>query len=245
MRFRNFLLNESINDKNIFKVVFIAGGPGSGKSFISNLAFSGEPVKFVNSDSFVEFLFKKENLPLIFDKSKKELYDTQMQKRSIAKRLTSSRLMKLVDGMLPLVIDGTGRDFNKIKNQAEKFKSLGYDTYMIFINTSLDVALERNQKRERKVPHDIVVNAWKDVQQNMGKFQNFFGGSNFTIVDNNHVLDKQGIRELQKRLTKVVRKFLNEPIKNPIGKATIKKLKEIKGKYLHDIVTKDVDSIKV
>ena len=55
---------------------------------------------------------------------------------------------------------------------------------MIFVNTSLDVALIRNAERSRSVPEPIVTQSWKDVQKNIGKFNNFFK-SNFIIVDNN------------------------------------------------------------
>ena len=32
----------------------------------------------------------------------------------------------------------------------------GYDTYMIYINTTLEVALQRNEKRDRVLPQKIV-----------------------------------------------------------------------------------------
>ena len=52
---------------------------------------------------------------------------------------------------LGLVIDGTGRDYDTDFLSNEIIKELGYDTYMIFVNTSLKVALERNAKRDRSV----------------------------------------------------------------------------------------------
>ena len=44
---------------------------------------------------------------------------------------------------------------------------------MIFVNTSLDVALERNKRRERSVPEYITRKSHAIVQSNIGKFQNF------------------------------------------------------------------------
>ena len=55
---------------------------------------------------------------------------------------------------------------------------------MIFVNTSLDVALERNAERARKLDEPLVVQSWKDVQKNIGKFNNFFK-QNFIFIDNN------------------------------------------------------------
>ena len=48
-----------------------------------------------------------------------------------------------------LVIDATGRDYNVINRQRSMLQMLGYDTYMIFVNTSLEVALQRNRVRTR------------------------------------------------------------------------------------------------
>ena len=39
----------------------------------------------------------------------------------------------------------------------------GYDCFMVFVNTDLKVALERNKKRERVVPEDIVKQSWQEV----------------------------------------------------------------------------------
>ncbi len=75
---------------------------------------------------------------------------------------------------------------------------------MIFVNTSLDVALIRNAERSRSVPEPIVTQAWKDVQSNIGKFNNFFKG-NFIIVDNNDAKEDV-FNAVFKRVVKMARK---------------------------------------
>ena len=60
---------------------------------------------------------------------------------------------------------------------------MGYDTYMVFVHTSLDVALERNERRERKVQKDVAIKSWNDVQQNKDRFSSYFG-ANYSLVDN-------------------------------------------------------------
>jgi predicted kinase len=62
---------------------------------------------------------------------------------------------------------------------------LGYDSYMVFVNTSLDVALERNKNRPRSIPEYIVTNSWNGVQRNIGQFQRIFSPNRMLIVDNN------------------------------------------------------------
>jgi len=115
-----------------------------------------------------------------------------------------------------MVIDGTGKDFNKISSQAAGLRQIGYDTYMIFVNTSLDVALERNARRPRKVPEKIVIDSWNAVQKNIGAFQRFFGNKNFIIIDNNNATE-----DVLGMAFKQVRKLLNKKVDNHIAKAWI------------------------
>ena len=104
--------------------------------------------------------------------------------RGRAKDITVLKQKNYLEGRLGLIIDGTGREADKILRQKAKLEELGYDTYMIFVNTSLDVALQRNATRARSVAEPIVVKSWKDVQGNIGKFSNMFRGG-MIIVDNN------------------------------------------------------------
>ena len=52
---------------------------------------------------------------------------------------------------------------------------MGYSCMMVFVNTSLDVAQERNLQRERTLKPEEVSRMWNDVQNNMMKFQQLFG----------------------------------------------------------------------
>ena len=90
-----------------------------------------------------------------------------------------------LQGRLGLIIDGTGKDYDKIASQVQGLKKIGYETYMIFVNTSLDTAQERNRMRSRTLPEKQVEEMWKGVQKNIGKFQSLFGNSGMIIVDNN------------------------------------------------------------
>ena len=93
---------------------------------------------------------------------------------------------------------------------------------MIFVNTSLDVALQRNAERPRSVPESIVIKSWKDVQSNLGKFNNFFGGG-MIIVDNNNAKEDVFI-QVFKRIQKLVkRKVQNTRAKNWIAMELSKK----------------------
>ena len=47
-------LQEGVYDPNIFKAFFIAGGPGSGKSFVVRRTTGGLGLRVVNSDDAFE-----------------------------------------------------------------------------------------------------------------------------------------------------------------------------------------------
>lgn len=237
--FAGSLLEESINDKYIFKAVFLAGGPGSGKSFVAEKVYGGTGARLINSDELLEFLFKKNELSLVIAKEGTPEYERQMAERSKAKKLVKIKQKNYINGMLPVVIDGTGKDFDKIKKQALEMKEHGYDVGMVFVNTSLEVAKARNQKRARTVPEKIVVDSWRAVQENMGKFQQFFG-PNFFIVDNSNTLDDAGIRKLNSDMAKIAFKLIKAPLKNKIGLEIIDRLKEKGGKYMTDLLEEDL-----
>ena len=205
-------LQEGVYDPNILKAFFLAGGPGSGKSYVIGRTTGGLGMKIVNSDDALEKLLKDAGLSLKMPPEEEGPRDVV---RGRAKDLTAKRKANYIEGRLGLIIDGTGREFDKISKQARELEILGYDVYMIFVNTSLDVALQRNEQRPRSVPTSIVTNSWKAVQSNIGKFSNFFKNG-FIIVDNN---DKD--EDMMKIVIKRVRSLATRKVQNNRGKAWI------------------------
>ena len=174
-------LQEGVYDPNILKAFFLAGGPGSGKSYVVKRGTGGLGLKIVNSDDIFEKYLKDAGLSMKMPKSEEEPRD---KLRDRAKAVTKAKMGNYVEGRLGLLIDGTGKDYDKIAKQATQLKQLGYDVHMIFVNTSLETALQRNAKRDRTVPRSVATKSWKTVQNNMGKFSQYFR-QNFVVVDNN------------------------------------------------------------
>ena len=193
MRSFNTYIEEGVHDPGIFKAFFTAGGPGSGKSYVAGqggmggtkkgkMMMSPFGLKIVNSDPMYEKLLKDAGLQAI----PKDISSKRGQAiRDVAKGLVGKRQAGWVEGRLGLLIDGTGKDYKKIQKLRGSLDTIGYDTYMLFVNTSLDVALQRNAMRTRKLDATEVEKMWNAVQQNMGKFQLLFGRRNFILIDNN------------------------------------------------------------
>ena len=220
-------LVEGVYDPNIFKAFFLAGGPGSGKSFVVRQTTGGLGLKIVNSDTAFEKLLKDADFSLDFrDMSpEKTLERDKIRKR--AKEVTDKMQKNFVAGRLGMIIDGTGAEYGKIEKQVKMLQQLGYDTHMIFVNTSLETAIKRNNERDRKLPLDIVKTYWNNVQSNIGKFQRLFGRRNFIIIDNNDYKE-----DVFFKVFKTIRKLATRKVKNYIAKQWIDnqlRLKKIMG----------------
>ena len=165
------IISESIHDQYIFKAVFTAGSPGSGKSTIAKKLFAGTGLRELNVDKFWDLYYKlgkHENYPRFH-------LLTQMQKRNY------------LIGRLGIIIDGTGRRLDRTKAVKDELDDLGYDTAMIFVNTDIETSLARVKHRGestgRIIDPEKVKDYWKATQNNLGQLQSIFG-KQFYIVDN-------------------------------------------------------------
>jgi len=202
------LLDEGVNDPAIFKAVFLAGGPGSGKSFIvGKTGLVNIGMKLVNSDDEFERRLKNAGL----DKSNPDdIYSPKGQAlRGKAKKTTKNKQDMYITGRLGLVIDGTGKDADKMVRQRKELEDLGYDTAMIFVDTDLETSMIRNKERARKLPDAEVKTMWKEVQSNKKRFKSLFG-KNFAIVDNTDQGSKQANLKLADRETLVAYKKMTK-----------------------------------
>tara|TARA_B110000240_G_C13392421_1_gene407383 strand:- start:326 stop:1021 length:696 start_codon:yes stop_codon:yes gene_type:complete len=222
LSFSNYLkeeiieVEEGVNDPAIFKAVFLAGGPGSGKSFIvGKTGLQALGFKVVNSDDAFEKAMGKAGL----ETTPENIFSVKGQElRGAAKALTGVKQNMWLKGRLGLVIDGTGKDTDKLKKQAATLKKLGYDVAMIFVNTDLATAQARNLQRKRTLPADEVEKYWTTVQKNIGAFQTYFGKQKFTVVDNSE--GKDYVQETL-RAYKEITKFTKNPPENSNAKKWI------------------------
>jgi len=206
-------LREGVYDPNIFKAIFLAGGPGSGKSYVVKRTTGGFGMKIVNSDDIYEKMLKDAGL----DTTPEDIFSDKGQEiRGRAKGVTKRMQGNFLDGRVGVIIDGTGKDFSKISRQVAGLKQLGYECSMIFVNTSLQTAQDRNKQRKRTLPEKEVEMMWNEVQNNIGAFQRLFGSSNFIVVDNNDAGE-----DVFEKVWKRVRGLVSKKVSNPIAKRWI------------------------
>ena len=224
-------LQEGINDAAIFKAVFLAGGPGSGKSFIGtetkgkSPTAGGDPKVFmgggqlglislglrvVNPDPAYEKMLKDAGLDA---KNSADIWSDKGQEiRVKATDLTAKQKSLYVDGRLGVIVDGTGANINKVKGQKSLLDKVGYECAMIYVNTNLETAIARDQKRDRTIGADKVTEMWKNVQKNLKQYESIFGKSNMYVIDNSDGSNWQTeAKKAHKKLEKWIRKDPSDP----------------------------------
>ena len=260
-------LEEGVFDPQILKCIFMAGGPGSGKSYsadallgqhanqifgltkedgetsiFANASFLPGGMKYVNSDRLFEKALAAAgisagDLEKIY-KDNPARYDAhitgapdpeQPYNPASIRTVEKARLQRLKAPYeverLGLLVDGTGKSRKKITGQKERAEAMGYDTYMIFVNTTLEVAKERNQKRARTLPEDGpdgLIAMWEACQNNLKYYQQLFG-KNFALVDNNVYGPPP------EEIKADVERFIESPVENPTGQEWIESELERRG----------------
>jgi len=218
------LLNEGVHDKGIFKAVFLAGGPGSGKDYVMDRTLRGHGMTEINSDKALEYLMDKEKLDKTMPKHQEK---RRNEIRSKAKNVAELRHRLAIEGRNGLIINGTGSDIDEISHMKGKLESMGYDTHMLMVNTADEVSRQRNvergQRGGRTVPEEIRKKKWDNAQASRAKFAELFK-NNYVEYDNSDDLTKadDATKEAKEKelldIHKRIKKFVATPPKNNASK---------------------------
>lgn len=220
--FKQFI-SESINDRGIFKAVFVIGVPGAGKSYtVSKLNGSVTP-RVVNTDKAGEFLSKKLSTEI-----NSETWGSVFKDSS--SRITKNALHGYLNGMLPLFVDGTSNDASNILHRIGILESLGYDVGIVYVHASLETAKARAKARGEKigrvVDEKFIVDVYDKSEENAVYLKSkvkFFK----EITNDGEITDAELLKAF-----KSVQGFFDGDVENPVGKRTLEKLKDAKEKYL-------------
>ena len=238
MRFGDFKQNllEGVYDPGIFKAFFLAGGAGSGKSYSAEKATGSAAGKFewgekkstlkpgktgpyglkvVNSDEQLEFGLLKAKM----SSNMKAYTDDETTRKELirakAKKVTAKREQLWVHGRLGLIIDGTAHDIRKLGIRKKTLEDVGYDTYMIFVNTSLDIALQQNSERSRKLLDEVIVKTWEEVQSVKQGLSNMFSNGFVEIINN------RAGEDVYRKAFSEIGKIMKRPPSKPAAKMWI------------------------
>jgi dephospho-CoA kinase len=221
------ILNEGVHDKAIFKVVFLAGGPGSGKDYVLDNTLAGHGLTELNSDKALEYLMDKKGLDKTMPTSERTKRDLV---RGKAKSMTELRQRLAIYGRNGLIINGTGDDVEKIAKIKNRLEELGYESSMVMVNTADDVSMQRNiergQRGGRTVPEEVRKQKWQESQNSRAKYAEMFK-DNYVEFDNSEDLRNaapdvvKAKKEELDDIYKKMQKFTSKPAKTETSKAWI------------------------
>ena len=217
------LIQEGVYDPGIFKAVFLAGGPGSGKStVVKSLGLSALGLRVINSDKAFERGLKKAGRSLDLTKGVHDIKDI----RGKAKKLTAQTLDQSLQGRLGLVFDTTSADASKIAKYRKMLDALGYESKMVHVMASLENAQKRNLSRPRKLPSDVVAGDHARAVKNMQNFKKIFG-KDLVVVNND-----DDLKSLEGKTRKLFSKLMSWSTSFPSNKIALSwKQQEIQKKY--------------
>lgn len=199
---------EGVYDPHIFKAIFMTGPMGAGKSTVAQRLVGGTGLRSLNLDNFNELMIKKGQVAggnLTPDQLQNSWEKVQKQK------------VNFLEGRLGLLIDGSGRNIEDIKENLLNLLNLGYDAACIMVNVDVDISIERARTRAaaqaaqhgvgRNVPEELQRKTHADIQRNIPALQKIFG-NNFFEIDNTNT---PNLEMAQKQINR----FMSTPPSKP------------------------------
>jgi predicted ABC-type ATPase len=199
----------------------MAGGQCSGKSSVLTKITSGQiSPRIVNVDKFVE---------LFVGTSGQNIYDTPLYDK--AKLLTKEQLFNYTNGLLPLIIDGTGADLGDVIKRKDILESIGYDTGMVMVSISKETALRRLAVRNAQGGRQVAIESFHKrhdaIERIKPQYRSMF---DFYIDINND--DGMLTDDVVMKAFKQSLRFFTSPISNSIGSTIYQKMRSQGYKYL-------------
>jgi len=213
-------IHENVNH-GLFKAIFVSGGPGSGKDIIIREAIAEQNAVEINSTIAINILNDKHKL---FE------YSRDSRREAIRNRM-------------PLIITGTTNEQSNILAIREELEELGYETLMLFVNTTNESSKKRNEAHERVLSEYVRQQRWDVTQLVAEKYNQEF--TKYLEFDNS--LDLNEADDLEKTekeedisiIYEMSSWFFDTPVENEIAESwLIRHKKHNINKMFENFITK-------
>jgi shikimate kinase len=187
VRSKNSLKQGTLFSLSTPQAIFMVGGPGAGKSsVIAGLNLVEDGYRLINQDPYLEKYIEEAGLPTdekTYDKEQRSLRAKLGWK---ARKAAEDDLANNTAAKESMVVDGTGASYNATTKKMKALEDAGYEVHMIFVNTSKEVAVQRNRMRaERSLADFIVTKTWDNVQESVAKYREDYGSRFYGIEMDN------------------------------------------------------------
>jgi len=206
-------LNEDFN-RGLFKAIFVTGGPGSGKDIIIREAIAESKAVELNSV---------------------QAFDLLMDKQKLSEKTNDYR-REAIRNRGPLIINGPADDHTRMITIREELEEFGYETAMVFVDTTNEASKERNEKLNKSISESIRYDKWQLAQTSKEAYRQNF--SNFINFNNSSTFE-----EIQKDITDTygeINRFIEDKNYNEIAFSWL----ESRGKISITSLFKENENVK-
>lgn len=192
-RMKNLMLMEAkmvtFNQPN-GNFVILAGGPGAGKSYVSQHFIDLTNVKPFNVDNYRIAMAKKLwgdqwKEMISTDEGYKTILDlthTTSDPRNVTIKFLKNFLETERNQPTNVVYDAGGGQEEVMKEIIELAEKNGFIVTIVHVVTDIEKALKRNQQRDRKLPPEMIVDYHDKVKSAIGNLVPFV--DNYWVIDN-------------------------------------------------------------
>lgn len=223
-----------------YKMIFLAGLPGGGKSTLLRQLGIEDQFTNCNIDNFFEprlldtlgtknlhpyseTFFNLRNI-----RDQRALTQEELEEYERVKSLRGKERKLFIDSINQFkqqvnevcqvgsnfIIDGTAANYKNIVADADKFRKLGYDCAMIFVDIDVDTSIARNLARGasggRAIYTGIIQDQGDRLPGHLEPYREYFGDDRFFLVSNKGSFDeyKENIELIRPAITN----FMNAPV---------------------------------
>ena len=185
------------------KALILAGAPGAGKSSIIRDILNQFDLKILNIDDFYVKDLIKRGVSLDMKNASPEERSQQGKAMAFSKKQYDDAMDVAVEANQDIVIDGTAASKGATLKLNQRLKEAGYNTMMLYVYTSLEQSLERNEKRfeksegkDRSLPPAIVFRTWSGVTGNFDVYYNEFGNDFVAVVNDPTPFTEKSVEDI-------------------------------------------------
>jgi predicted kinase len=149
----------------LFKAIFVTGGPGSGKDVVIRESIPHQGAVEINSVQAFEYLMDKQKLS----------------------ETTKDYRREAIRSRLPLIINGPADDHYRMITIKEELEELGYETMIVFVDTTNEASKQRNERLTKMVSESVRQEKWQLAQSSKESYRQNF--ERFVNFDNSESLE--------------------------------------------------------
>jgi predicted ABC-type ATPase len=184
MTFKSFLLEKRTvtPERPYNNLIVVTGLPGAGKSTVLEKGLLNvDNIVHVTPDKWIEHIAKKENKDLRNPNHTADIYSkVGDMHRSFTGRIVDPKAQS------NFVLETLSRNPFKIQGLLIRAKKKGMNVILVYVRTSLEMALRNNKTRRRMIPEEVIKDTFKSIENNFRILRTSAQVDEAWVIDNSN-----------------------------------------------------------